>query len=352
MRQTLDVPDEYGVLAHFGRDLRDLSSRQRRLSINRAFHYWRARGFPFPSVFESSAAREYHALRQLALERVIVGDQARPVTVGLRLANAFHPQMWTIRQHGRSPLDCFSDDRILRRCLEKCIQFYPHRRCWNAQCIRSVMRFYHRARVANFRPAVARALYQHYSNPGAVILDFAAGFGGRMLGSLSLERHYIGIDPAPLQIRGLTSMAKKLRPFAAGTAELHRACAEDFLPSLAGSSVDLIFSSPPYFNAERYSDCAMQSYRRYPHYGLWKEGFLYPVLTHAHRILRKDGYFILNVANLPQYKIADDVLSFAPRFFQLRRMFKLLMNTLPQARASGDALYRSEPIFVFQNLAK
>jgi SAM-dependent methyltransferase len=266
--------------------------------------------------------------------------------VGLRIANAFHPQMWRVRVHGISAVERFQDDNILRSVLIKAAHFWPNRRCWNAQCVRSLMRVHHRTRVMNFRPTVAKAIIETYSRDNARVLDFCAGYGGRLLGALSLRRHYIGIEPARAQIQGLRRMHMAIRPMAIGSAELHRACAEDFLTDVRTTSIDLVFSSPPYFNLERYSDEPTQSYRRYPTYAAWRDRFLTTVIRETHRVLRPGGQFVLNVANTEAGPVARDALALAKRHFTLREALRLVMHATPAERARGR-LYRSEPVYVF-----
>jgi tRNA1(Val) A37 N6-methylase TrmN6 len=267
--------------------------------------------------------------------------------VGLRIANAFHPQMWRVPIHGVSAVERFEDDNVLRRVLMKAVHFWPDRRCWNAQCVRSLMRVHHRIRIANFRPTAAKALVHHFSGAGARVLDFSAGFGGRLLGAMSLSRHYVGVDPARGQARGLRRMIAAFSDMAPGSAEVHQACAEDFLPTMRGSSVDLVFSSPPYFDLERYSNERTQSFRRYPVYGEWRESFLEVVIRETRRVLRRGGYLVLNVADTPRLPIATDALRIAERELVFVRRLRLIMNAIPSARAAGR-LYRDEPVFVFQ----
>src|ERR1700722_8788561 len=46
-----------------------------------------------------------------------------------------------------------------------------------------------------FKPSIAKYLALRYSNENDTILDYSAGFGGRLLGTISANRKYIGIDP-------------------------------------------------------------------------------------------------------------------------------------------------------------
>jgi SAM-dependent methyltransferase len=344
-------PDPHGILERLGRDVQRLSRRSQERWLSRAFAYWRRRGFPYPELTTRAVEVEWSALQRIEPSAVFQNRYATASTVGLRLANAFHPQIWEIRCHGRSALDCFNDDRILRHALAKSLHFYPHRRCWNAQCVRSVLRFHHRSRVSNFRPAVARALYMRYSCDGQRILDFAAGFGGRMLAALTLRRTYCGIDPAWQQVAGLQRMSTALAPRSFAQALVLRGCAEELLPAFLSRSFDLILTSPPYFNTERYDLAPDQSCRRYTHYAEWRERFLRVVIEHGCRVLRPGGRFLLNVKDRPGMPIASDARRMFPRAFRAETELRLLLPALPHCRAANGRVYHWEPILVLRRPA-
>lgn len=308
------------------------------------------RGFPFPALDTDEVAREFRVLAGVRPEHVLRRRRLRPSTIGLRLANSFHPQIWSIpaQKHAATPLDHFHDDATLRKLLERAARFWPNRRCWNAQCLRAMFRIYAGGRVSNFRPTAARALIDRYSKPGQRVLDFSAGFGGRLLGCLTLDRSYLGIDPALAQVTGLRNMLGALQPHAAARARIVHACAEDAVPRLDPESVDLVFSSPPYFDIEKYGDDHSQSYRRHGTYDAWRGGFLRPVIEASHRALKPGGHLVVNVANTTEYAIAHDLEAIARALFGERRILHLLMHSRPVQRASGAYHYRSEPVLVFR----
>src|SRR5437868_6627859 len=149
----------------FGRELLAMNRRERYRWVTLAFEYWRSRGFPYPA-FSHSVARREIALLDAIDARHLSLVLSRPSMVGLRTANSFHPQMWSARVRGRSPLECFDNDRLLRKCLERAFRFWPDRRCWNARSIRILVSIQNRGRVSNFRPSVARALIRKFAPPG------------------------------------------------------------------------------------------------------------------------------------------------------------------------------------------
>jgi SAM-dependent methyltransferase len=339
------------VLELFGRDIQKMSSVERSRWIERAFWYWRRLGFPYPKLTLAEVKTEFERLQRVKTQDVLKGREAVASTIGLRLANAFHPQIWSVQVHGRSPLQCFDDDARLRRALLKAPGFWPNRRCWNAQCVRSLLRVFHRARVSNFRPAVARAVIDRFSGPGDLVIDFSAGYGGRLLGLLTHYRKYLGIDPARDQVHGLRRMAAKLRSIGATShVKIHRACAEDLLPQFASREASLVFSSPPYFDLERYSTEPTQSYLRFPSYALWKRHFLERVIVESHRVLEAGGHLVLNVADANGHPIVSDARHIGKGAFGSDpEIIRLMMPTMPRERAKRFGVaYRWEPILVFR----
>ena len=68
-------------------------------------------------------------------------------------------------------------------------------------------------------------------------------------------------------------------------------------------NLDLVFTSPPYFDREQYSEDEEQSYKSYPKYDDWRDNFLKPTLTNAYESLRDDRYLLWNIADI---KIGKD----------------------------------------------
>jgi len=326
-----------------------LTDRARSAWIARAVEYWRFHGFPFPQLSPSEIQSEYSRLENVDPVAILKGKVLSFSAIGLRLANAFHPQMWTVRlhDHAKSPLDHFADDVVLRKALVRAMHFWPNRTCWNAQCLRSVFRIYAGGRVANFRPTAARTLVSMFSASDATILDFSAGYGGRLLGTISLRRTYIGIDPHPQQYKGSKALSIALSGRAVGNANLFRARAESHLTKLPDHSVDMVLSSPPYFSHERYDAALSQSANRYSTYPHWTSSFLYPVLAHCQRILRPGGFLVININNTRFHPIADDARAFLGARLAPFDAFKLAMTDRPRESAA-DYHSRYEPVFVFR----
>ena len=339
-----------GIVSLLGREILDVGSRRRRQYLRDAYEYWRKTGFPYGNLKKKEVESLFRSVSNSPELDISDGHVLNTSTVGLRLANSYHPQMWHARSHGhlRCPYDYFQDDDHLRTMLERAPRFWPKKRCWSPQAIRNLVRIYAGGRVSNFRPVVARNIINRFSRDGDIVLDFSAGYGGRLLGCLTLDRLYIGIDPAQKQVSGLKIMYKDLHKYSSSKAEIMMGCAEDILPSMDRDSVDIVFSSPPFFNLEIYSDEPTQSSNRYKEYEAWRSCFLEVVIAQARRVLRRKGFFAINVPTRCRYPIESDTLGFASDLFSYHCTINMKMNARPLQRAQNGCAYRTEPIYVFQ----
>ena len=340
------------VLNLKGREWKEMCARDRQGIIELCFKYWRNRGFPYSNISDSEMIREYRRLEAVKHQEVFVGREIRSSMIGVGVANSFHPQMWAVKIKGsRSPFNCFSNDDAFRSLIRRSFHVWHDRSAMNASNLRRMLAtFSHTARVSNFRPTAAKAIYERYSTKGDTVVDFSAGYGGRMLGCLPLEREYIGIDPCADQIKGLRNMKSKLRTLVKLKARttIHRAGAESFLPTLKANSVGLVFSSPPYFNLERYSNEKSQSYIKFPVYEQWLGEFLEKIFRESRRILRRRGYLVMNVANVNGYALIDDTLTLGSKHLALTDTLKLRLSNLPYQRKHPMKAYKYEPVFVFE----
>jgi SAM-dependent methyltransferase len=267
----------------------------------------------------------------------------------LRMASFFHPNMWRVRVgRAHSPQERFSDDAALRAMLRKALTIWPDFQSVNACNLRGMLRTYsNTTRVSNFRPSAARAIYAMFSDDGDTVLDFSSGYGGRLVGCLSLRRKYIGIDPCVHQITGLRRTYRQLRRQSPATVELIRDAAEDVLPGIPSRSASLIFSSPPYFHHERYCSESKQCCNRYAAYEEWVDGFLATVVAESGRILRRGGRFVINIADAGGMPLTRDVVRLAGERFAHERTLQLQLAAKPYLRPRTRGVFKTEPIFVF-----
>ena len=198
----------------------------------------------------------------------------------------------------------------------------------------------------NFSPSAAKYIYQTYQGdcPNPVILDPCAGFGGRLFAAWctlkeGVQSTYLGVEPNTLTYEGLNNLYQYLedhwdRLEEPNKVELYHSPFEDWEDSTYEGEVDLVFTSPPYFNVERYGEESTQSYIRYPEYESWVNGFLRPLAEKSFRYLKSGGYFLINTKDVKtgkkHYPIYSDLKKIASDLgFEFVKEYNLDMGKAP-----------------------
>lgn len=157
-------------------------------------------------------------------------------------------------------------------------------------------------KVANFSPIAARKIYERYCPKfGARILDYSCGFGARMLGCLTsnYDYQYIGIEPnSKLNDRLLKFsdwICKSVNRL--NNTKLYIDGSEVFHEELV-DTVDLSFSSPPYFNLEIYCDEESQSANENTTLNDWKRHYMIPTIYNIYQYTKPGGLHIVNLKNI------------------------------------------------------
>jgi len=150
--------------------------------------------------------------------------------------------------------------------------------------------------AAQFRPSSAKQIYEHFN--AVDILDFSSGWGDRLSGFMAANgtRSYVGIDPNTRVHEGYIQQINQFMP-STKMATFYDSPAEDFDFDRLGM-FDFIFTSPPYFNIERYTQDDKQSFKRYRKLEDWLELFLYTVLKKAWTKLKEGGTMVINISDV------------------------------------------------------
>jgi hypothetical protein len=176
----------------------------------------------------------------------------------------------------------------------------------------------------NYPPLTARYLYErftdHIKDQDVInIWDPSSGWAGRIVGAMSVDDkrtiHYIGTDPNTdhnttpgrtkyhevadffnENVRENGSLFPKSHTY-----EIFQCGSEvaQFQPGFQKykGKLDMVFTSPPYFAKEVYSDDPEQSCHKFSQYEDWVDGFLRPTLETAVSYLRPDRYLLWNIAD-------------------------------------------------------
>jgi hypothetical protein len=124
--------------------------------------------------------------------------------------------------------------------------------------------------TSHFHPNFAMAIIQSLAPNTKSWFDPSMGWGGRLLAAHILDVQYEGCDPQSDTFRGLAQISL----FVKSSAVLHCLKAQCYQFT---KRFDLGFTSPPFFNKERYGG-SEQSYEEFTTYDKWATGFLGPLV--------------------------------------------------------------------------
>lgn len=193
--------------------------------------------------------------------------------------------------------------------------------------------------ISLFRPMVAKYLFAQYSKRGRV-LDFCAGWGGRLLGALASDNvvSYVGIDSN----RDMKPVYDRMtRLFSPPGKQVRVLCspAEDVDYGAVGR-FDCVVTSPPYYGIEVYRH--MPQYSSYEH---WITTFLFPVLCGLTRHIDPDGVVCINIRQ-PETE-RRMVQEMARLGWPLKDTLLMRLPAMPgKGSRKKDDTY-GEPIYVF-----
>ena len=246
--------------------------------------------------------------------------------------------------------------------------------------------------AVNFPPLTAKLLYEKFTDhidnqeQRFHIYDPSSGWGGRILGAMSSRKkiHYIGTDPNPDNFGRYEAVAdfynsncvddfsETFTQFfevekQSNTYDVYREGSElignnSNFKSYKGK-LDLVFTSPPYFNREQYSQDENQSFKAYSQYDDWVENFLKPTLTTAYDYLKNDRYILWNIASIKigantYYDLEGDSRKILEELgCEYKGKLKMLMTRMIGLDPSKTGIlnsvqhdnnvYKYEPIFVY-----
>ena len=167
-----------------------------------------------------------------------------------------------------------------------------------------------------YRPQMAKAICLKYKPK--TVLDPCAGWGGRMLGVVSSEADYIAFEPNTKTYDSLINLAKFLN-----IEHKVKIICDDVLniDKYDLSKVELIITSPPYFDLEVYTNESTQSIANFDNYDLWSENFLKTTIYNCLDLLNANGVSCWNVGKVGKKDMNDDVLK-----YHSQRNFKVIEN--------------------------
>jgi len=312
------------------------------------FRYHRKHGFPHYNVPYYDRVRQLKSLQKFDENTIYKDGKLDQTMHGLSLAWTYFPHWVEVECGGgkMKPIDYWNDDDKLKEIIRKTWewQIKHGNGKFTLNRLRQNFKIYGgNQSVSNFRPSVAKWIYNNYA-PNGVIWDMSCGWGGRLVGFLaSQSKKYIGTEPSTKTFVGLTQLKNDLN-ISGKEVELHCMGSEVFVPE--HESLDLCFTSPPYFDTEKYSDEPTQSYIKYPDRDGWLNGFLRDTMKNCHHGLKTGKNMLINIADTPKHRdIEENTIRIAKELgFEHTDTLYLILSSVS---GKGQKL---EPIFVIKKI--
>jgi hypothetical protein len=163
-----------------------------------------------------------------------------------------------------------------------------------------------------FKASLAITIYTLFN--AKKILDFSSGWGDRLLAAIAYNaERYLGYDPNPNLQNGYQEM---IDLFVVGNKERYQIITEPFENSkLIKEEFDLVFTSPPYFDFEKYipSDNILsitQSIMNYPKFNDWIIHFLFKSLYKCWNCLTINGNMVIHLSDVYKTNYVEAMILF------------------------------------------
>lgn len=249
-----------------------------------------------PSHDDTVLLRDWENLKK----RVFDKDTSSTVRVGMKLCEHFFPNFYDIESKGKTFDELWQNPTNLMKILRW--NRKGHSTPYLSELKRGIYFCCGLTKSTMFRPHLSKTIVSSFS--GDVVLDPCAGWGGRLLGTVASGKQYIGFEPNIDTYNNLLRLVEFLG--INNQVTLFNDVAENMMNYEFGG-VDIILTSPPYFNLEVYCESDQQCENRFDNYTNWSEQWLNDVIKKSLSKLNSGGVSCWNVHNIGKMKMIDDV---------------------------------------------
>jgi len=320
--------------------------------VEEVFDYYRnTHGFPYFEMSDREIHRTLWKLRNKTPK--VNGNVIMWNFLGSTLSAIYFPHIWEVSfRDKRTAMEAYLNDDILRQAIRLCFRIKPSVGPSDLVGAFTLGTNASVGLVSRFKPIAAKVVWDRYAPEGGLCYDYACGWGGRLMGCMASHKglRYVGVDPEPRTHRGLLALSDKLlEVYGSCPADIYMEGSEDFCPEELHGQVDVAFSSPPYFDLEKYSDDPTQSHIKYPEVDLWLDGYIVDTFKNVRTLLKPGGYLGLNLIDYDEKGIVGGALE------RIRNLgfveHETLQIQMAQRRGKGqntNRAFKHEPVFVFR----
>jgi len=238
------------------------------------------------------------------------GSQFKP---GMKLCQHFCNNFWQIENsRGQSFAGAWQDPVIMDRVREWGLRSMSQ--LWLSWIRRAVFMCAGLPNSSFYRPHFAKQITSLTGLSQGTLFDPCIGWGGRMLGTVAQGWNYTGCDPNTTTFHNVNLILDFITQhqpavFKFPVVKLHNIPAEQYRFDLA-DPVDVVLTSPPYFNLEVYDHAPNQCYNQWNTYTAWRAEWLFPLIERCLHLLKPTGLSAWNVMNFGKNDIVKDVIDF------------------------------------------
>lgn len=309
------------------------------------FIHYKETGFPYYPTDTETRKKDFESLMKYDFRTLFAENAIMQSMHGLGLAWSYFPHSFNVRSNDKmTPYEAFMNDEVFMKVIRKRLQMGTY---ISDSGMRKMLKIYTGVQgVSNFRPTAAACIYDRFAK-GGVVWDMSGGWGGRLLGAIAAKvKFYIATEPATLTYNGLIEMANDF----AGKMnyEIWKTGSEEYRPEK--ESLNLCFTSPPYFDLEKYADEPSQSYVKFDNKQAWVEGFLRPTFKNCYYGLKQGGHMLINIADIKgKHNINlewETIITAESVGFTHENTLQLALSNV-NLRDKGTK-FKYEPIYVFK----
>ena len=303
------------------------------------FNHYREKGFPYFETDKEFRLKEFKKLKNSKYNSLLKDDVVGQSMTGLALCWSYMPHAFNVPCNNlKTPLEVFNNDEDFKKVIKKRIKMGDN---ISDNGIRKMLKIFTGTQcVSNFRPTASALIYSLYGK-NKTVWDMSCGYGGRIFGAIVAGvKNYVGTEPCEATFNGIQQICDDFKP--EWKDYIFKVGSERFVP--AKDSLDLCFTSPPYFDTEKYSNEDSQSYKKFPNYNDWLNLYLKKTFENCYYGLKNDGKLVININDC---KSAPNLVSDCKRIaescgFVYEKELKYALSSI-----SHKDKYKYEPILVF-----
>lgn len=153
----------------------------------RLFEWCRSFEFPYPVI--NNVEDSFKSLLKSDVDKFSMNAR-----YGQRVIDKFHKSIWNAHKYSmKSPYEAWQDDDLLKKCIDNRI-IYKGSNLDPSKILYGFSAAKIAPKVSMFNPYLAKYLISKYLGDYDTIFDPCSGYSGRLLGAVSVNKHYVGQD--------------------------------------------------------------------------------------------------------------------------------------------------------------